>query len=175
MRKIYCDMCGTEIKEYTTVIGNFYYRMLLDTTQVEEKIEICFKCFKKVKDTIKGKDASKKAVEAILKQAEKVAEEAAKETITIPVKEALPEKTEDPIDLKAIEKKLSKSAKRPAKEEAPDPEKKTRNDNIDDGKIWALAHAKNPWTIEKIAEECRCSTATVYNHLKRMREEKGEY
>ena len=53
-------------------------------------------------------------------------------------------------------------------------EKKTRNDNIDDGKIWALAHAKKPWTIEAIAEECRCSTATVYNHLKRMREERGE-
>jgi len=83
----------------------------------------------------------------ILKQAEKIVKDAVKET----------PKKEKP------------------KKEAPDPEKKTRNDDIDDGKIWALAHAKKPWTIEMIAEECRCSTATVYNHLKRMREERGEY
>lgn len=135
-------------------------------------MDICPKCYRKIMDS---KMLTPEATAPIIKQAEKIVKEAVKETITIPIKEALPEKTEDPIDLKAIEKKLSKSAKRPTKEEAPDPEKKTRNDNIDDGKIWALAHAKKPWTIEAIAEECRCSTATVYNHLKRMREERGEY
>lgn len=174
MRKIYCDMCGTELKEYTTVIGSFYYRMLLDSTQVEDKIEICFKCFGKVMDVIKGRETSKKAAEAILKRAEKIAREAVEETVTIPIKEALPEKTEGPVNLKLIEKKLSKSAKRPAKNEAPDPEKKTRNNNIDDGKIWALAHAKQPWTMEQIAEEMGIPKSTVYYHLKRMREERGE-
>ena len=170
MRKIYCDMCGTELKEYTTVIGSFYYRMLLDSTQVEDKIEICFKCFGKVMDAIKGRETSKKAAEAILKRAEKIAREAVEENVTIPIKEALPEKTEDPVNLKLIEKKLSKSAKRPAKNEAPDPEEK----KIDDGKIWALAHAKKPWTMEQIAEEMGIPKSTVYYHLKKMREERGE-
>ena len=47
--------------------------------------------------------------------------------------------------------------------------KPKRATNIDDGKIKALSNAG--WTAEKIAEEMNISVATVYNHLKAMREE----
>lgn len=174
MIKTYCDICSREVKKEELIWLRFFkpHGQNEEFNSTAPTMDICSKCYRKI---MTSKMLTPEVTAPILKQAEKIAKEAVKETITIPIKEALPEKTEDPIDLKAIEKKLSKSAKRPTKEEVPDPEKKTRNDNIDDGKIWALAHAKNPWTIEKIAEECRCSTATVYNHLKRMREEKGEY
>ena len=56
----------------------------------------------------------------------------------------------------------------PKKEDAPKkdpvPEKKTRNRNIDYGKIKALKDAG--WTAEKIADEMKISVATVYNHSK---------
>ena len=174
MVKTFCDICSREVKNEDLIWLRFFkpHGQNEEFNSTTPTMDICPKCYRKIMDS---KMLTPEATAPIIKQAEKIVKEAVKETITIPIKEALPEKTEDPIDLKAIEKKLSKSAKRPTKEEAPDPEKKTRNDNIDDGKIWALAHAKKPWTIEAIAEECRCSTATVYNHLKRMREERGEY
>ena len=73
------------------------------------------------------------------------------------------------------EKPEEKEPSEPAKAEKekskpPDPEEK----KIDDGKIWALAHAKKPWTMEQIAEEMGIPKSTVYYHLKKMREERGE-
>lgn len=47
--------------------------------------------------------------------------------------------------------------------------------NLDDGKIWALAHGRAPWTLQAIAEEMGCSVTTVHVHLERMRKERGEY
>ena len=48
--------------------------------------------------------------------------------------------------------------------------KPKRATNIDDGKIKALSNAG--WPAEEIAKEMNISVATVYNHLKAMREEK---
>lgn len=171
MIKMYCDICGREVKKEELIWLRFFkpHGQSEEFNKTTPEMDICPECHKKI-TTSKAPEVTA----PILKQAEKIAKEAVKETITIPIKEALPEKTEDPIDLKAIEKKLSKSAKRPTKEEAPDPEKKIRNNNIDDGKIWALAHAKQPWTMEQIAEEMGIPKSTVYYHLKKMREERGE-
>ena len=47
--------------------------------------------------------------------------------------------------------------------------KPKRATNIDDGKIKALSNAG--WPAEEIAKEMNISVATVYNHLKAMREE----
>lgn len=52
---------------------------------------------------------------------------------------------------------------------------RTAQTTLDDGKIWALAHGRRPWTLEMIADEMGCSVMTIYKHLKRMREERGEY
>jgi len=46
-----------------------------------------------------------------------------------------------------------------------------RATNIDDGKIKALSNAG--WPVEEIAKEMNISVATVYNHLKAMRDEIG--
>lgn len=44
-----------------------------------------------------------------------------------------------------------------------------KREKLDDGKLLALAKAG--WTKEKIAEELKVGVATVYNHLKKAREE----
>lgn len=69
-------------------------------------------------------------------------------------------------------KELQDTAKKPKadKETPEDPEGK----KIDDGKIWALAHAKQPWTTRQIAEEMNIPQSTVSYHLRKMREERGE-
>ena len=173
MVKTFCDICSREVKKEDLIWLRFFkvHGQNEEFNKTTPAMDICPECYKKITTS---KIPDPEATAPIIKQAEKIAKEAVKETITIPIKEALPEKTEEPIDLKAIEKKLSKSAKRPTKEEAPAPEKKIRNDNIDDGKIWALAHAKKPWTMEQIAEEMGIPKSTVYYHLKKMREERGE-
>lgn len=149
MVKTFCDICSREVKKEDLIWLRFFkvHGQNEEFNKTTPAMDICPECYKKITTS---KIPAPEVTAPIIKQAEKIVKETVKEA---PKKEKPKKDTS----------------------EAPDPEKKTRNDNIDDGKIWALAHAKNPWTIEKIAEECRCSTATVYNHLKRMREERGEY
>jgi len=75
-------------------------------------------------------------------------------------------------NLKKDIRELQETAKKPKaeKEKPEDPEEK----KIDDGKIWALAHGKQPWTIRQIAEEMNIPQSTVSYHLRKMREERGE-
>jgi len=146
MIKTFCDICSREMKKEDLIWVRFF-KAYGHNEEFNKTAETMDICPECYKKIAASKVPDPEVTTPILKQAEKIVKDAVKET----------PKKEKP------------------KKEAPDPEKKTRNDNIDDGKIWALAHAKKPWTIEAIAEECRCSTATVYNHLKRMREERGEY
>lgn len=85
-----------------------------------------------------------------------------------------PEPHERMENLKKDIKELQETAKKPKadkeKPEDPDPDGK----KIDDGKIWALAHAKQPWTTRQIAEEMNIPQSTVSYHLRKMREERGE-
>ena len=71
-------------------------------------------------------------------------------------------------DLKKLLEMFGSAPKQEGKKmdpkESPAPEKKTRNRNIDYGKIKALKDAG--WTAEKIADEMKISVATVYNHSK---------
>lgn len=79
--------------------------------------------------------------------------------------------TKEMKEIAKTEKEPEKPAKAEKEKPKPlDPEEK----KIDDGKIWALAHAKKPWTMEQIAEEMGIPKSTVYYHLKKMREERGE-
>lgn len=143
MIKMYCDICGREVKKEELVWLRFFkpHGKSEEFNKTTPEMDICPECHKKI-TTSKAPEATA----PILKQAEKIVKDAVKET----------PKKEKP------------------KKEAPDPEKKTRNDNIDEGKIWALAHAKKPWTMEQIAEEMGIPKSTVYYHLKKMREERGE-
>ena len=52
---------------------------------------------------------------------------------------------------------------KPQKIEEKKPAAKTTKKKIDTGKIKALKKAG--WSVPKIADEMRCSVATVYNHL----------
>ena len=60
-----------------------------------------------------------------------------------------------------------------AVEKEPEDKSKYRTSKLDDGKIWDLYTAKAPWTLKAIAEEMGVSETTIYNHIKRMRKEKG--
>lgn len=80
----------------------------------------------------------------------------------------------DPLQKKKPDKKEKKKTGTIKKKTDPDEDwKPGRSKNLDDGKIWALYTAKCPWTLEEIADEMGCSPNTIYNHLKRMRKEKG--
>ncbi len=83
-----------------------------------------------------------------------------------------PETHERTESLKKDMKELQETAKKSkaGKEKPDDPEGK----KIDDGKIWALAHARQPWTTRQIAEEMNIPQSTVSYHLRKMREERGE-
>jgi len=72
-------------------------------------------------------------------------------------------------DIKELQETTKKPKAEKEKPEAPDPEGK----KIDDGKIWALAHGKQPWTTRQIAEEMNIPQSTVSYHLRKMREERS--
>ena len=157
MIKIYCDLCGNEIKGHTYKGQFFKYSPEVNTYgHLEKEVEVCPECFDKLINGWK-KEVRQKFTEP---------EEPEKKGLSIEIinkdekKKALKE---------AFEKPKSRKTD-PAEEEY----KHGKSKNLDDGKIWALAHAREPWTLKAIADEMGCSAATIQNHLKRMREEKGE-
>ena len=187
MIKIYCDLCGNDIKG-TIYRGQFFrYDQESHTCgHLEREVEVCQGCLDNIlngwKREIRQKFTEpeepkkkglsieiKEPVDPIAKYAEKYVKEAAKA-----------EKADPPAEIadKSEKKKALKEAVKKSKTRKEDPEDDEwtfgKSRNLDDGKIWALAHAKVPWTLKEIAEEMGCSASTILNHLKRMREERGE-
>ena len=77
------------------------------------------------------------------------------------------EKLRSLFEVKPADVKVEKKEVKPALAEKPQETVRGRNGKripIDTGKIKALRKAG--WSAEKIADEMRCSVATVYNHLK---------
>lgn len=68
----------------------------------------------------------------------------------------------------------AKEEKKPA-EKTPEKEpKREEKQKIDRDKIWALRHAKQPWSYEEIAQEMGCSPLTVAEYIRQMKKERGE-
>ena len=152
MIKIYCDICGNEIKG-TTYKGQFFkYSHEVQTCgYLEKEVEVCPDCFDMLLNGWKKELRQK---------------------FTDPEPGGLPIEIVD----RKERKKDAKEGPKPQEDDQGDEEWKAgTSKNLDDGKIWALAHAKVPWTLKAIAEEMGVSINTIHNHIKRMREERGEF
>lgn len=143
MIKVYCDMCGKNIEKATI------YRAVFSVYDHD----------------IHSFNATGQEVDLCTECHEKI--------INIKDRTGEPETHERTESLKKDMKELQETTKKPEAEkekpEAPDPKGK----KIDDGKIWALAHGKLPWTTRQIAEEMNIPQSTVSYHLRKMREERS--
>lgn len=163
MIKIYCDLCRKEMQE-TGYKGQFFIYDYVSHTYKGEtaQLDICPECYGKITspDLPEKKELSIEAAEKTEKN----------NSVFKKLGKALEELEPNKKAEKGPEKKKVVSC---------DVNKETdtaidkRASGLDDGKIWALYTGKIPWTIEQIADEMNVSTTTIYNHLKRMRKEKG--
>lgn len=154
MIRIYCDLCGNEIKGHTYKGQFFRYSPEVNTYgHLEKEVEVCPECFDRLINGWKKE-----------------------------LRQKFPDPKPEGLSIEIIDKEEKKEALKKAIEK-PDPQEDDQTDEewkagkskkLDTGKIWALAHAKVPWSLKAIAEEMGVSPSTISYHLKRMREERGE-